>query len=278
MAKFTNKTIIITGASRGIGREFALKFAKEGANIVIAAKSAEPHPKLPGTIFSVAEEIEALGGKALPFQVDIRHQDQVIKMVETAVDTFGGIDGLINNAGAIKLMGVENLPLKRFDLMHEINSRGVFVCSQAVLPYLKKSENPHILNLSPPIDLNPIWFKNHAAYTLTKYGMSMFTIGMAEEFKSSNIAVNSLWPKTIIATAAIEFELGGQSYFKKARTPEIMADAAYEIFTTENCALTGQTLIDEAILKERGITDLDKYAFEAGTTDFITDLFVDPTS
>ncbi|MGK0291319.1 MAG: citronellol/citronellal dehydrogenase [bacterium] len=233
MANLKGKTIIITGASRGIGREIALRFAKDGANIVIAAKSAEPHPKLKGTIFSVAKEVEEAGGQALAIQVDIRYEDQVQKMVEATVEKFGGIDGLINNAGAIGLTTVEATPVKRYDLMQSINSRGVFLCSQAVLPYLKTSENPHILSLSPPINLAPQWIKDYAPYALSKFGMTVLSLGMSEEFKQYGIAVNTLWPQTIIATAAIEMTLGGTEVFENCRSPKIMADAAYEILTTE---------------------------------------------
>ncbi len=271
-----NKTIVITGASRGIGREMALKFAQAGANVVVAAKSIEPHPKLPGTIFSVAEEVNNAGGKSLAVQLDVRSDESIAQLIEQTVEHFGGIDVLINNAGAIKLAGVASLPLKRFDLMHQINTRAVLACSQAALPWLKKADNPHILNLSPPLNLNPKWFSQYGPYTLTKYGMSMLTISMAEEFKHVGIAVNSLWPQTVIATAAVEFEGGGQSTLRRARVPAIMADAAYEIITTQNLALSGQHLIDEQLLTSKGNSDFEKYRYDVTSTQpLMNDLFID---
>ncbi|MEW6673349.1 MAG: NAD(P)-dependent oxidoreductase [Thermodesulfobacteriota bacterium] len=262
MADLKGKTIIITGASRGIGRAMAVKFARDGANLVVAAKSAEPHPKLKGTIHEAAEEIEAAGGRALPFQVDIRFEDQVEAMVRAAMDRFGGIDVLVNNAGAISLTSVEKTPTSRYDLMQSINARGMFVCSRAVLPFLKNSANPHILTLSPPLNLDRKWFKDHAPYTLSKYGMTILSLGMSAEFRPYGIAVNTLWPRTIIATAAIEFAVGSRELFKNCRKPDIMADAAYEVITTEKCSLTGQCLIDEPFLRERGISDFARYAVE----------------
>ena len=269
------KTLFITGASRGIGREIALKAAADGANIVIAAKSAEPHPKLEGTIFSVAAEVEAAGGKALALQLDVRDEQAVATAMAQAAEHFGGIDALVNNAGAIKLVGVEKLEPKRFDLMYQINTRAVMVCSQAALPYLKKSAGAHILNLSPPLNLDAKWFAQHGPYTVTKYGMSMLTLGMSEEFKKYGISVNSLWPKTMIATAAIEFELGSRDAFKRARTPAIMADAAHAILSSEGRSLTGRLLIDEDILRERGVTDFEQYRFDPAGGSLIPDLFVD---
>ena len=275
MSKLNNKTIVITGASRGIGREMALKFASEGANIVIAAKSAEAHPKLPGTIFSVAKEVEEAGGRALALQVDVRDDAKVEALMQQAADTFGGIDVLINNAGAIKLAGVASVPMKRFDLMHQINTRAVLSASKAALPWLKKSENAHILSLSPPLNLDPKWFVHYGPYTVTKYGMSMLTISMAEEFKRLGIAVNSLWPQTVIATAAVEFEGGGKATLDRGRIPAIMADAAYEIITTENTELSGQHIIDETLLRERGHQDLDKYRYNTEVDkELMNDLFV----
>ena len=268
------KTLFITGASRGIGREIALRAARDGANIVIAAKSADPHPKLPGTIFSVAAEVEAAGGKALALQVDVRDDVAVREALAKANEHFGGIDALINNAGAIKLTGVQHIELKRFDLMHQINTRAVLLCSQAALPYLKKT-NGHILNLSPPLNLATKWFAQYSPYTVTKYGMSMLTLGMSEEFASYGISVNSLWPQTMIATAAIEFQLGSRESFKHARTPAIMADAAHVILDSSGRSITGRLLIDEEILGENGVTDFEQYRFAPDTTDaLMPDLFV----
>ena len=270
----SGKTLFITGASRGIGREIALKAAADGANIVIAAKSAEPHPKLAGTIHSVAAEVEAAGGKAA-LQLDVRDEQAVAAAMARAAEHFGGIDALVNNAGAIKLVGVEKLEPKRFDLMYQINTRAVMVCSQAALPYLKKSAGGHILNLSPPLNLDAKWFAQHGPYTVTKYGMSMLTLGMSEEFKKYGISVNSLWPKTMIATAAIEFELGSREAFKRARTPAIMADAAHAILSSEGRSLTGRLLIDEDILRERGVSDFEQYRFDPAGGSLVPDLFVD---
>ena len=269
------KTLFITGASRGIGREIALRAARDGANIVIAAKSAEPHAKLPGTIHSVAAEVEAAGGKALALQVDVRDEDAVRQALAQANDHFGGIDALVNNAGAIKLTGVQHIELKRFDLMHQINTRAVLLCSQAALPYLKKSAG-HILNLSPPLNLASKWFAQFSPYTVTKYGMSMLTIGMSEEFASYGISVNSLWPQTMIATAAIEFQLGNRESFKQARTPAIMADATHVILDSSGRQITGRLLIDEEILRESGVGEFEHYRFEPGSnTALMTDLFID---
>ncbi|MBG0843261.1 SDR family oxidoreductase [Ectopseudomonas toyotomiensis] len=269
------KTLFITGASRGIGREIALKAAADGANIIIAAKSAEPHPKLEGTIFSVAAEVEAAGGKALALQLDVRDEQAVAAAMAQAAEHFGGIDALVNNAGAIKLVGVEKLEPKRFDLMYQINTRAVMVCSQAALPYLKQSASGHILNLSPPLNLDAKWFAQHGPYTVTKYGMSMLTLGMSEEFKKYGISVNSLWPKTMIATAAIEFELGSRDAFKRARTPAIMADAAHAILSSEGRSITGRLLIDEDILREQGVNDFEQYRFDPAGGSLVPDLFVD---
>jgi len=270
MSNLKGKTIIITGASRGIGREMALKFAADGANIVIAAKSAEPHPKLPGTIFTVAEEVEQAGGQALPFQMDVREDEQMAALIEATVERFGGIDAVINNAGAIKLMNSEMLPMKRFDLMFQINTRAVLSLATAALPWLKKSDNGHILSLSPPISMDPKWFQHYGPYTVTKYGMSMLTVGMSAEYKRYGIAVNSLWPQTVISTAAVEFTL------EKGRKPIIMADAAYEILTTENCELTGEIVVDENILRDRGVTDFDHYKYsDDPSKKLMNDLFID---
>jgi len=277
MHKLSDKTIIITGASRGIGRVMALRFAQEGANVVIAAKSAEPHPKLKGSIFEVAREVEEAGGRALPLQVDVRFEDQVSTMVEETIRTFAGIDVLVNNAGAINLTAVEHTPVKRYDLMQGVNARAVFVCSRAVLPYLKRANSPHILSLSPPLNLNPRWLKDHGPYTLSKYGMTLLSLAMAAEFEPFGIAVNCLWPKTIIATAAIEFAVGNRDMFTRCRKPEIMADAAYEIISTDSRRLTGQVIIDEDILRDRGYADLDRYAYDPEyAANLYPDLYVDP--
>jgi citronellol/citronellal dehydrogenase len=263
MADLRGRTLFITGASRGIGKAIALRAAADGANIVIAAKTTEPHPKLPGTIYSAAEEIEAAGGKALPLQVDIRDEEQVQKAVRQTADTFGGIDALVNNASAINLTGTLETPVKRFDLMWGVNARGTFVCSQACLPFLLKSPNPHILTLSPPLNLDPKWFARHTAYTISKYGMSLCVLGMAEEFKASGIAVNALWPRTVIATAALAM-LGGAIPAENCRTPEIMADAAHAVLTRDSRCCTGQFYIDEDVLREAGVTDFEKYAVKPG--------------
>ncbi|PYC14945.1 short chain dehydrogenase [Pseudomonas jessenii] len=269
------KTLFITGASRGIGREIALRAAKDGANIVIAAKSAEPHAKLPGTIHSVAAEVEAAGGKALALQVDVRDEDAVRQALAQANEHFGGIDALVNNAGAIKLTGVQHIELKRFDLMHQINTRAVLLCSQAALPYLRKSAG-HILNLSPPLNLASKWFAQFSPYTVTKYGMSMLTLGMSEEFASYGISVNSLWPQTMIATAAIEFQLGNRESFKQARLPSIMADAAHVILHSSGRQITGRLLIDEEVLRESGVTEFGQYRFDRESdAALMPDLFID---
>jgi citronellol/citronellal dehydrogenase len=260
MADLSGKTIVITGASRGIGRAMALKFARDGANIVVAAKSVKPHPKLAGTIAETAAAVEQVGGRALAVQTDVRSEDQVQAMVAAAVEAFGGIDALVNNAGAISLTTIEDTPPKRYDLMQQINTRAVFICSRAVLPYLKKSDNPHILSLCPPLSLAPGWLRDHAPYTLSKYGMTLLSMGMAEEFRRYRVAVNCLWPRTIIATAAIEFAVGDRSTLKYCRKPDIMADAAHAVLTSCARELTGQCLIDEEFLRDRGVTDFTPYA------------------
>lgn len=276
MSTLKDRTIFISGASRGIGRAMALRFARDGANIVIAAKSAEAHPKLPGTIHSVAEEVREAGGQALAIQMDVRDDEQVLESMQKAADHFGGIDGVVNNAGAIKLVNSESLPLKRFDLMMQINTRAVLSCAKAALPWLKKSSCGHILSLSPPISLDPKWFQHYGPYTVTKYGMSMLTISMAAEYQRYGIAVNSLWPQTLISTAAVEFEGGGKAAMSKGRIPDIMADAAYEILKTQNCDLSGQILIDEAILRERGVADFEHYRYDKETEKpLMNDLFID---
>lgn len=270
---FNGKTALITGATRGIGKAIALRLAAEGANIVIAAKSVEEHPKLGGTIFSAAMEVEEAGGKALAVQCDIRFDDQVQQVVDKAVDTFGGIDIVINNASAINLATTEATEAKRFDLMHSINVRGTFMVTKACIPHLKKSSNAHILTLSPPLNLDPKWFGKHVAYTLTKYSMSMMTIGWAAEFKKDRIAANSLWPRTTIDTAAVRNLLGGQMLANMSRTVDILADAAYFILRQPSDACTGNLFIDEQVLEKEGISDFDKYAVVPGGT-LYNDLFV----
>ncbi|WP_028114854.1 SDR family oxidoreductase [Ferrimonas kyonanensis] len=275
MNNLQGRTAVITGASRGIGRAMALKLASHGANVVIAAKSDTAHPKLPGTIHSVADEVEALGVEALPVKLDVRDQASVTEMAKAVEAKFGKLDILINNAGAIRLTGVEHTPVKRYDLMYQVNNRAVMLCSQALLPLLCKSDNAHILNLSPPLNLDPKWFKDYGPYTTTKYGMSMLTLGMAEEFRDRGIAVNSLWPKTTIATDAVKFEAGGEKLFPVSRTTDIMADAAHAIVSHTGNQLSGELLIDELILRRMGQTQFDQYAYVPGTTRFFTDLFVE---
>lgn len=267
------KTVFITGASRGIGKAIALRIAREGANVVIAAKSAEPHPKLPGTIYDTADEIVSCGGRALACQVDIRDEERVAAVMTQAAQHFGGIDALVNNASAISLTGTLHTPMNRFDLMFSVNVRGTFAVSQAAIPYLLKSENPHILNISPPLNMHPRWFKDHLAYTMAKYGMSMCVLGMAAEFGDQGIAVNALWPKTSIATAALKMT-HGQVKPEQSRTPEIMADAAHIILTQDSRRLTGRFLIDEEVLRENGVEDFSHYAVKPGSPLF-TDLFLD---
>jgi citronellol/citronellal dehydrogenase len=267
------KTLFITGASRGIGKAIAVRAAADGANIAIAAKTSQPHPKLPGTIYTAAEELEKAGGKALPIVCDIRFDDQVHRAVAHTVETFGGIDILVNNASAIFLAGTLETPMKRFDLMHQINTRGTFLCSQACIPYLKKSSNPHVLNIAPPLHMEARWFAGHVAYTMAKYGMSMCVLGMAEEFRSDGIAFNALWPRTAIATAAVRNLLGGEAAIRGSRKPEIMADAAHVILTRPARECTGQFFIDEEVLASVGVTDFSQYAVDP-TVPLIPDLFV----
>ncbi len=271
------KAIFITGGSRGIGLAIALKAAKDGASIAIAAKTAEAHLQLPGTIFTAAKEIEAAGGTALPIQCDIRDEAAILAAVEQATSAFGGLDILINNASAINLTPTEKTPAKRFDLMFDVNVRGTFLTSQAVIPYLKKSaaagRNPHILTLSPPLSMKPKWFKNHVAYTMSKYGMSMCVLGMAEEFKRDGIGVNALWPRTAIDTAALQMIPGVDTDF--CRTPEILADAAYLILNRDGKDCSGNFFVDDELLASAGITDLEKYSVKPGTTDFLLDFFLD---
>lgn len=264
MADLRGKTLFITGASRGIGLAIALRAARDGANVAVVAKTAKPHPKLPGTVFTACEEIEKAGGKALPCVTDIRLEDQVAAAVENTVKAFGGIDVLVNNASAIHLTPTPATPMKRFDLMHQVNTRGTYVCSQVCHPHLVRSRNPHILNISPPLTLAPRWFAPHVAYTIAKYGMSLCVLGMAEEFRSAGIAVNALWPRTIIATAAVQNLLGGDEAVRRARKPEIMGDAAHAILTKPSREFTGRFLIDEDLLREEGVTDFSSYLMVPG--------------
>ena len=271
------KKIFITGGSRGIGLAIALRAARDGASIAIAAKTADPNPKLPGTIFTAAEEIRAAGGEALPIQCDIRDENQIEAAIRQAAQEFGGIDILINNASAINLTKTEVTLAKRFDLMFDVNVRGTFLTSQAAIPYLRESgkngNNPHILNLAPPLSMKAKWFKNHVAYTMAKYGMSMCVLGMAEEFKRDGIAVNALWPRTAIDTAALAMIPGIDT--AACRTPEILADAAYIILNRPSTEATGNFYVDDEVLASEGITDLDKYAVVPGTKDFLLDFFLD---
>ncbi|MBO9593727.1 MAG: NAD(P)-dependent oxidoreductase [Niabella sp.] len=271
---FKDKTAVISGATRGIGKAIALKLAAEGANIVIAAKSVTENEKLGGTIYSAAEAVTAAGGRALPVACDVREEAQVQHVMEAAAEAFGGIDILINNASAISLTDTASTPQKRYDLMQEINVRGSFLMAQAALPYLKKSANAHILTLSPPINLNPKWLGPHIAYTISKYNMSLLTLGWAAEFKNIPIAANALWPKTTIDTAAVRNLLGGQALANISRTPQIVADAAFYILQKEARSCTGNCFLDEEVLKEAGITDLDAYAITPGGP-LYTDLFLD---
>jgi len=267
------KTLFITGASRGIGLAIGLRAARDGANVVIAAKTAEPHPKLEGTIYTAAEQIEQAGGKALPLVVDVRHEDQIWLAVKQTVDTFGGLDVLVNNASAISLTGTLQTAMKKYDLMHQVNTRGTFACSQACIPFLEKSSNPHILNLSPPLSMQPKWFKNHVAYTMAKFGMSMCVLGMSPELAPKGIAVNALWPRTTIATAAVDM-LGGDAMMKVSRKPDIMADAAHWILTRPSREVTGRFFVDEDVLREAGVTDFEPYSVVPGAK-LMPDFFLD---
>jgi citronellol/citronellal dehydrogenase len=271
------KRIFITGGSRGIGLAIALRAAADGASVAIAAKTSEPNPKLPGTIHTAAAEIEAAGGKALAIQCDLRDETQIEAAVHQAAKVFGGIDILINNASAINLTRTDATPAKRFDLMFDVNVRGTFLTSQAALPHLRKSategRNPHILNLSPPLSMKAVWFKNHVAYTMAKYGMSMCVLGMAEEFKRDGIAVNALWPRTVIDTAALQMIPGIDA--SAGRMPAILADAAYVIFNRPSAECTGNFFVDDEVLAAEGITDLEKYSVTPGTKDFLLDFFLD---
>ena len=273
MSILRNKTVFITGGSRGIGKAIGLRLAKEGANIVIAAKTVEPHPKLPGTIFTAAEEMNKAGGKGLAICTDIRFEDQVKTAVKQTIDTFDGIDILINNASAIQLTGTLVTEMKRFDLMHQINVRGTYMASKQCIPYLKKANNPHILNLSPPLNMETRWFAPHVAYTMSKFGMSMCVLGMAGELKKDGIAVNALWPKTVIKTAAVQNLLGGDKVMEKARTPNIMGDAAFAVLRKNSSKCTGNYFVDEEILRSEGITDFSNYS-NVSDNELMPDFFI----
>lgn len=269
------KTLFITGGSRGIGLAIALRAARDGANVVIAAKTSEPHPKLEGTIHTAAEAIIAAGGKALPLLLDVRDAEAIERAVTQAAESFGGIDICVNNASAINLARSEEMEVKRFDLIQQINMRGTFLVSRACLPFLRKSANPHVLALSPPLTMRADWFAQHLPYTLSKYGMSMVMFGMAEEFRAEGIAFNALWPKTTIATAAVEFALGGEALMRRSRRPDIMADAAYTIFLRDAREYTGNFVLDEEVLRESGQTDFLHYRFDP-EQELEIDIFVDP--
>ncbi len=267
-----NKTLFVTGASRGIGLAIALRAARDGANIIVAAKTDQPHPKLPGTIHTAAAEIEAAGGKALPLMVDVRDEDSVAAAVAAGVEAFGGIDICINNASAISLTGALDTEMKRYDLMHQVNGRGTFLVSKACLPHLLKAENPHVLALSPPLDLSPRWFGPHVAYTVAKYNMSLFMLGLAEEFKG-RVAFNGLWPRTTIATSAVKYALGGDAMMNASRSPEILADAAHAIFEKDARTFSGRFLIDDTFLYDEGVRDFEPYRMVPGST-LLPDFFV----
>jgi citronellol/citronellal dehydrogenase len=273
MSDLKAKTLFITGASRGIGKAIALRAARDGANIAVAAKTAEPHPKLPGTIYTAVEEIEAAGGRGLACITDIRSEDQIQAAVDKTCETFGGIDILVNNASAIHLAGTLETPMKRYDLIHSINTRGTFLTSKLCLPYLLKAENPHILNLSPPLNMDPQWFAGQLGYTMSKYGMSMCVLGMAEEFRSQGIAVNALWPRTVIATAAVRNLLGGEESMKCCRKVDIVADAAYAILVRNSRECTGNFFVDDDVLAAEGVTDFDQYAMTPGE-ELLPDFFL----
>ena len=265
--------MFMSGGSRGIGLAIALRAARDGAKVALIAKTAEPHPKLPGTIYSAAEEIEAAGGEALPIVGDIRDESVVAAAVQQAVERFGGIDLVVNNASAINLAPMRELPVKRFDLMQQINARGTFVVTQACLPHLRESEHPHVLTLSPPLSVDRRWLAGHSAYTLSKMGMTMITLGVAADEAEAGIAANCLWPRTIIATAAVQNLLGGDEAMARARTPEILADSAYAILVRDPRSTTGNTFIDDEVLADEGVTDLSRYA--AAGSDLVLDIFVD---
>ncbi|MDQ0618374.1 SDR family oxidoreductase [Arthrobacter globiformis] len=271
------RTILMSGGSRGIGLAIALRAARDGANIALLAKTADPHPKLPGTVYTAATEIEKAGGHALPIVGDVRHDDDIAQSIDATKQAFGGIDIVVNNASVIDLAGSVDLAGKKYDLMQDVNVRGTFMLSRAALPYLRKSSNPHVLSLSPPLNLSPKWLGAHVGYTLAKYGMTMVTLGLAAEFDADGIAANALWPKTTIATAAVKFALGGEEMMRTSRTPEIYADAAYEVLTRPAREQTGQALLVEDVLAEAGVTDFSGYAATPGTPEsgFTADFFLD---
>ena len=275
MSDLRDRTLFVSGGSRGIGLAIALRAAQDGANVIVAAKTAEPHPKLPGTIYSAAEDIEAAGGKALPVLCDIRSEEQVLEAVAKGAEHFGGIDICINNASAISLTPTLKTDMKRFDLMHQINTRGTFLVSKTCIPFLLKSDNPHILNLSAPLNMEVKWFAPHVAYTIAKFGMSMCVLGMAGEFREQGIAVNALWPRTTIATAAVQNLLGGDKLSRRSRKPEIMGDAAHVILTKPSREFTGNFCIDDEILESAGVTDLSTYAVDP-SVELAPDFFVEP--
>jgi len=276
MSDLKGKTLFITGASRGIGLAIAKRAAIDGANIAIAAKTAEPHPKLPGTIYSAADEIIAAGGQALPLVVDVRFEDQVESAMKQTVERFGGIDILVNNASAINLSGTESVTMKAYDLMHNINTRGTFLCSKLAVPFLRKADNPHVLNLSSPLNMETRWFQNHVAYTMAKFGMSMCVLGMSEEFRSAGIAFNALWPRTAIATAAVGNIIGGDPIIQRSRKVEIMADAAHVILTRNSREFSGNFCVDQEVLEAEGASDFSKYRFnpELAEQDLMPDFFI----
>ncbi len=274
MTNLKGKTIFISGASRGIGKAIAMKAAADGANIIVAAKTITEDPRIPGTIYSAVEDIEKAGGKAIAIETDVRDEQKVQQAVAQGVEAFGGIDILINNASAISLTPTEATAMKRFDLMHQINLRGTFLCSQKCIPYLRKAENPHVLALSPPLSMDPKWFAPHTAYTIAKYGMSMCMLGMAEEFKHQGIAFNALWPRTTIATAAVRNMPGGEQLVKMSRKESIMADSAYIILNRDSRSCTGNFFIDDEVLANEGVTDFEQYAVEPGNG-LLPDLYVD---
>jgi citronellol/citronellal dehydrogenase len=274
VSDLSGRTMFMSGGSRGIGLAIALRAARDGASVALIAKTTEPHPKLEGTIYTAAEQIEAAGGRALPLPGDIRNEEQVLDAVQKTVDEFGGIDIVVNNASAIQIQGSESLPMKRYDLMQDINTRGTFLVSRAGVPHLRNGTNPHVLTLSPPLNMKPHWFQNHLAYTIAKYGMSMCTLGMAAEYAQDGIAFNSLWPRTIIATAAVQNLLGGDEAMARSRKPEILADAAHAILVRDSRECTGNFFIDDEVLAEVGVTDLSDYTYGDGAQ-LQTDIFLD---